>query len=135
MRLVTDTNTHVSGFGWQGAPALVIDAVLDGHVLLITSQALLDELARVLHYPKLAHVFPEPDRIVALVRAIADPAYPTEQLTVVADDPDNRVLEAAAAGQADAIVTGDHELLALHTFRDISILTATDFLSRLADKP
>lgn len=114
MRVVADTNTLVSGFGWHGAPAGVVDAI-----------------TRVLRYPKLASVFPDPDRIVGLVRAVADTVQPTSRLAIVADEPDNRVLEAATDGQADAIVTGDRELLNLRTFRDISVLTAADLLSSL----
>lgn len=122
--LVIDTNTLVSGFGWGGPPGAVVDAVLDGRAGVLLSSPLREELTRVLHYPKLARVFPEPDRLVALLAAIAEPVEPTERLSVVADEPDNRVLEAAAAGQADLIVTGDAGLLELVTFRGIRIVTA-----------
>lgn len=110
LRLVIDTNTLVSGFGWSGPPAAVVDAVLA-------------ELARVLRYSKFAGVFPDPDRILALLTAIAEPVEPGERFAVVADEPDNRVLEAAVSGQADLIVTGDSDLLQLREFRGIRILT------------
>ena len=54
MRIVADTNTLVSGFGWDGPPGQVVDTVLSGQVTLVISPALLGELARVLAYPKLA---------------------------------------------------------------------------------
>ena len=47
---------------------------------------------------------------------------------MVADDPDNRILECAVAGHADAIVTGDRALLALGTFRNIRLLTPARYL-------
>ncbi len=107
IRVVADTNTLVSGFGWRGPPAAVVDAVLAGHLTLITSPPLLDELTRVLRYPKLAGVFPDPDAIVNLIGTVAETVHPSTRLAVVTDEPDNRVLEAAATGRADAIVTGD----------------------------
>jgi putative PIN family toxin of toxin-antitoxin system len=55
-RAVLDTNVLVSGLGWSGPPAAILDAVSDGSMVLITSAPLLDELRRVLAYPKLAKV-------------------------------------------------------------------------------
>ena len=56
MRIVADTNTLVSGFGWGGPPGQVVDTVLSGQVTLVISPALLGELARVLAYPKLTAI-------------------------------------------------------------------------------
>lgn len=44
MRIVADTNTLVSGFGWGGAPGQVVDTVLSGQVTLVISPALLASL-------------------------------------------------------------------------------------------
>jgi putative PIN family toxin of toxin-antitoxin system len=133
IRAVIDTNMLVSGFGWHGAPSEVVDAVFAARVGLIMSPPLRDELARVLRYSKLVTVFPEPERITARVFAIAEPVEPTERFAVLADEADNRVLEAAAASEADVILTGDRRLRELGTFRGIDILTAVEFLSRLAE--
>jgi uncharacterized protein len=96
MRIVADTNTLVSGLGWGGPPGQVVDAVLSGQATLVISPALLGELARVLAYPKLAAVFDDPAALVAAVAETADTVDPAERVTVLADEPDNRVLEAAA---------------------------------------
>jgi putative PIN family toxin of toxin-antitoxin system len=133
IRAVIDTNTLVSGFGWRGAPSEVVDAVLAARVSLILSPALHDELARVLRYPKLAAVFPEPESITGRVAAIAEPVEPTERIDVLADEADNRVLEAASEGEADVIITGDRALRELGVFRGTDILSAAEFLDRLAD--
>ena len=81
--------------------------MLTGQVTLVISPALLGELARLLAYPKLAAVFDDPAVLVAAVTEAADTVDPAEHVTVLADEPGNRVLEAAAAGRADLIVTGD----------------------------
>ena len=110
--VVLDTNTLVSGLGWPGAPSVLVDAVLAGELVLLSSPPLLDELEQVLAYPKLVHVFNDPAGVTALVRSIADVVEPTSTLTAVADEPDNRVLEAAVEAGVHAAVTGDAELLA-----------------------
>jgi predicted nucleic acid-binding protein len=57
---------------------------------------------------------------------------PEFELTDCADPDDNRILEAAVAGRADCVVSGDKKhLLRMRTFRGIEIMTASDFLQRL----
>jgi putative PIN family toxin of toxin-antitoxin system len=45
------------------------------------------------------------------------------------DEDDNKFLDLAVDGRADLIVTGDDDLLALHPFRGIRILTPQQFLA------
>lgn len=128
-QVVLDTNVLVSGLGWSGPPAAIVDSVAAGEVILVTSSTLLVELRRVLGYPKLAKVFANPDSICDLVRAVGVEVKPSVTLNVVADDPDNRVLEAAVEGAADYIVSGDNDLLRLGSFRDIPIVTPAAFVA------
>jgi putative PIN family toxin of toxin-antitoxin system len=121
--VVLDTNTLVSGFGWSGPPSVIVDAVLAGELLLVSSVALLDELDRVLRDPKLAAVFPDPAGIIERVRAIAEVVEPGTTLNIVADEPDNRILEAAAEARVDAIVSGDAGLLVLSSYDDIPVMS------------
>ena len=53
---------------------------------------------------------------------------PRQKLRVVKDDPDNRVLECALAGRADAIVTGDSALLELGEFRGVRVISLREYL-------
>lgn len=46
------------------------------------------------------------------------------------DPDDDHVLSCALGAQAQAIVTGDQDLLALHPFRGVEILAPADFLAR-----
>ena len=58
-----------------------------------------------------------------------------EALTVIDADPtDNMFLEAAAAGDAELIVSGDQHLLTLRAYRRTQIVSARDFLNRLRDE-
>lgn len=47
-RVVLDSNVIVSGFGWSGPPAKIVDAALEGRLALLTSEPLPAELRRVL---------------------------------------------------------------------------------------
>lgn len=54
---------------------------------------------------------------------------PTVILEVIKDDADdNRVLECAAAGEANYIVSGDRHLLTLSSYEGIPILTVRQFM-------
>lgn len=128
---VVDTNVLVSGIGWSGNPAKILDAAVGGEFILIATDELLDELRRVLAYPRLSRVIQDPD-IVEMIRYISVPVSPSNELHVITADPaDNRVLEAAQAGHADYIVSGNSHLLDLEEFENIPVVTPTAFLELL----
>jgi len=52
----------------------------------------------------------------------------SETITDCRDANDNKFLEVAVAGQAHAIISGDKDLLELHLYRGIEILTPRIFL-------
>ncbi|MDQ6725202.1 MAG: putative toxin-antitoxin system toxin component, PIN family [Actinomycetota bacterium] len=110
---------------------MVVDAVLAGQLMLVSSPSLLAELERVLAYPKLAAVFVDPAGIAGRIRTLAELVEPASTLAVLADEPDNRVLEAAVAARADAVVTGDSGLLALGDYEGIPIMRAAAFVEWL----
>lgn len=131
--VVLDTNVLVSGLLRPGSVPnqLVLQAVA-GRYLLLTSPALLAELDRVLRYSKLAVAFPDPSAVVAHIQRTAAVVVPVERLTAAMDEADNHVLEAAVAGRADAIVTGDRGLLAVGSnYAGIPLLTPRQFADLL----
>lgn len=56
---------------------------------------------------------------------------PTRRITACRDSNDNMVLEAAVAGSADVIVSGDEDLLVLHPFEGIDIIGPAAFIRRI----
>ena len=131
IRAVLDTNTIVSGVGWGGPPAAVLDAALAGHFELVTSPDLLDELRRVLAYPKLQAVIGDADEFIDLLALAAIVVTPTQTVELVRDPDDDRLIEAALAAHADVIVTGDQDLLTLERVDQIRILTPRQLLETL----
>ena len=136
--IVVDTNVVISRvIAPRGPVAAVFGLIGQGVVRLVVSEAILSEVARTLHKPQVAkrqtlseeHL----DEIVARIRAIAAVVAPTEQIAAVKDDlSDDKFIEAAVAGGAQYIVTGDKHLLALGSYQGIQILTPAMFV-RLFD--
>lgn len=127
MRAVIDTNVLLSGLLWHGAPHALLQAVRDGSLILVSSPALLAELERVIHRPKfdaiLARSATSRDRSLAEVRQLAEIVEPAPLPQPVCRDPDDdAVLALALAAQADLIVSGDDDLLALGTYQGIPIV-------------
>jgi len=52
----------------------------------------------------------------------------TEILQECRDPKDDKVLELALNGKARYIISGDRDLLVLHSFRDVLVVTADEFL-------
>lgn len=133
MKVVLDTNTIVSGIGWDGPPRRVLLALRDGRHSLVISPDLLVELTRVLGYSKLRPVAAHPLLRIVL-EWLHQPDHiviPKERINIIrADSQDNLVLEAAVAGKVDAIVSGDRDLPAVGQFQNIPIVTAREFTAR-----
>jgi putative PIN family toxin of toxin-antitoxin system len=136
VRLVLDTNVVVSALLWGGAPERLIDLAGEGTIELVTSAALLAELAELLNRPKLAaklaHDGQSAEEIVARYREVAEPIEAPDIEEVRLRDPDDAaVLACAIAAHAEAIVSGDKDLQSLGSYQDIPILSPAQCLQRL----
>jgi putative PIN family toxin of toxin-antitoxin system len=137
MRLVVDTNTVISGSLWQGPPARLLSAVFAGRARMFCSLPLLLELRETLQNPKfmprLSFLGQNPESLVENLRAACHEAVPAqvEPPDGLHDLDDLHVLACAVSAQADAIVTGDNDLLSLSSFQGIPIINASEALRRL----
>jgi putative PIN family toxin of toxin-antitoxin system len=138
VRIVLDTNVVISALLWRGTPHRLREAIgASADVQIFTSPVLLAELADVLSRPiaakRLALIGQGRRELLADYALAADVVMPIATPAVIAGDPDdNHVLAAAVAAKADVIVSGDRHLLALGTYQGIRILTPADALSALA---
>lgn len=97
----------------------------------MTSPVLLEEFRRVL-FEKLGFEEAASEAAVETVASHSEMVIPKTALHVVQADPeDDRVLEFASEGKADAVVTGDRRLLALKEYEGMAIVSPKDFLERL----
>ena len=101
--------------------------IIDGVDELVISKAIVDELLGVLAR-KFSKDADELARVAVFLTDVAEVARPRKKLRVLADEPDNRILECALTGKADAVVTGDSARLKLKTFRGIRLISLRDYL-------
>jgi uncharacterized protein len=64
-----------------------------------------------------------------LLAEMAEMVKPTRKVVVFKDDPDNRVLECAEAGEAEYIVTGDKVMLQLKLYKNIRLISLRKYLT------
>lgn len=136
MKVVSDTNILISAFIFPGgAPEAPHRAAIEGRIELVTSLPLLAEFGRVL-VEKFGWQAGRAEEAVAHVIRLGLVADPKDRVGQIAADPDDdRVLEAAAAMNAAAIVSGDRHLLRLKAWRGIPIRTAADLIGELEASP
>ena len=136
-RLVLDTNVWVSAIlNPRGKPALILKLALRGVVELVISRAMIEEMNKVLHYPKLIKLLKKNrvsvEEIEAFIKNIDTIAEITKGelvLEVIKEDPtDNIILACAVEGGADFIISGDSHLLKLANFEEIEIVAPATFL-------
>jgi putative PIN family toxin of toxin-antitoxin system len=138
LRAVVDTNILVRAvIKPLGSVGPVLRRLRDGTYVLLYSEPLLTELVDVLNRPRIRDKYSlTPDDIetvVALVLLRGEGIVPTRRIDICRDPKDNMLLEAAADGNADVIVSGDKDLLDLEAFEEIPIVGPADFLARLGE--
>ena len=134
MRIVVDTNVFISAVLFpQSIPSRAVELAVDVADRLFSWETIA-ELKDVLHRPKFDRYLVKYKRIAFFRRVIKD-AIVIDQVTPLAicrDPDDDKFLSLAVAGKADAIITGDADLLALHPFRGVAILTPQQFVEQFA---
>jgi putative PIN family toxin of toxin-antitoxin system len=130
LKIVFDTNILVAALvfpGGRGEAAL--RRVIEEHDQLVISKPILDELLGVLAR-KFSRDPEELAHVAVFLANVAISVKPRRRLRVVKDDPDNRILECALEGRAEAIVTGDHALLALREYKGVRVISLRDYLEQ-----
>lgn len=133
MRFVLDTNVLFAAFLTHGVCAgLYEECLLQAD--LVVSDFILKELTdRLIHKGRFSHTDAH-----AVIQAIRKDGHlvapPPLAKPVCRDADDDWVLATAVAGHADAIVTGDQDLLILKNHAGIRIVTPRDALALLHTK-
>lgn len=131
-RIIVDTNVFISAIILPlSIPRQAVDRALDRGVLLF-SQATMSELADVLFRPRLDRFGGREDRqrFLSQIGSTAEFVPIIHVVRECRDPKDDKFLEVALNGTADVIITGDADLLALHPWREIEIVTPAAYIER-----
>ena len=127
---VFDTNSLISA---HLLPSSVSRKAFDKALekgILVHSKETFSEFVEVFTRPKFDKYISIEDRLhtISLLELKSQLIEVTVPVLACRDSKDDKFLALALAIKADAIVTGDQDLLVLHPFRDIDILTPGGFL-------
>jgi putative PIN family toxin of toxin-antitoxin system len=128
VRVVFDTNIFISAFAISGSLAeRAILKVIEGGDILVISKEIIDEVLSVLSL-KFSHDREAVSHVAVILSELGELVKPTRKISIFKDDPDNRILECAIYGKADALVTGDKEMLRLREYSGIKIISLKEYL-------
>ena len=132
-RVVVDTNVFVSRLlRFHSTPGRAAEKAIHHAVLLVSPQTM-SELSDVLAQAKFDRYVTIEQRL-QFIRLIAHTAefVPIIQPVRECRDPkDDKFLEVALNGRADAIVTGDADLLGMNPWRGVEVLSPAHFLGKV----
>lgn len=128
--VVLDTNILISALLFTGHASKIIPLLKNKQIELIISKEILQEYIRVLSYPKFSLIEEEIKLIInEYILPFAKVAKPYKLDKSYCSDPDDeKFLACAKSAEADAIVSGDNDLLDLKHFKNIPIMSLADFL-------
>ena len=134
-RCVVDTNVLISALLQpSGRTGEALGAIRTAGGVLIFSDQTFAELASRLARSKFDRYVDQVVRqqFLSELAAVAEWVAMAGVLRACRDPDDDKFLETAISGEADCIVTGDGDLLALDPFEGVPILTPRDFLRAVA---
>ncbi len=134
MRVVIDTSVVISSLLQPEGNSRRAFVVALWDCSPIMSLQTLGELLAVVQRPKFKHKIDANDlmEILDLIATKSENIMVTSALAVCRDSKDDMFLNLAIDGKADILLTRDPDLLVLHPFRNISIVSPTDFLKRIS---
>ena len=135
MRIVLDTNVLVSAFlKPRSAPARILRLVIQGDLEIVINEDVLSEYSEVLARPKFKLDQERIRTVIDLIRStgISSPLLPPSfHLPDPADEP---FLEAALAGRADVLITGNKKHFPKRLCKGVKIANPAEFLKELANR-
>jgi len=139
LRVVLDTQVLLRGAvaRTESLTSKIYDAWREGRLTLLLSEPIAAEVEEVLLRPEVLqklHLNPiEARALVTLVRRRALFVTPVTPIRQSRDPADDKFLECAVAGEADYIVSADHDLLSLTEVQGIPVLDVPTFWRKLVE--
>lgn len=139
MRAAVDTNILIRALiKPRGTVGPVLTQLAEGKYVIVYSEPMLDELIAKLVLPRIRNKYaiddPAIETTVALLALRGELVYPTRRVKVCRDPHDDMLIEAALAGNATYVVTGDEDLLVLKKYATVRMVTPRAFLAALQNR-
>jgi putative PIN family toxin of toxin-antitoxin system len=136
VRAVIDTNVLLRALiKPTGSVGPIISRLRDGDYTIVYSIPLIDELTEKMALPRIRHKYQiqqsDMEAILALIAMRGELVQPVRKVKVCRDPGDDMVIEAALAGEAEYVVTGDKDLLVLKRSETVLFVTPRTFLAAL----
>jgi len=129
-KFIVDTNTLISAFlVINSLPYAALAKAQTTGILLFSEETFL-EFELVLLRNKFDRYFSKEERLQIIERLYLESVFIpiTSDLKICRDVKDDKFLNLAVDSIASCIITGDRDLLVLHPFGNVPILTPTDFV-------
>jgi len=137
MKVVLDTNVWLSAIFWKGESYKIIKILEKKNVKIINSEEILNEIIEVLNKESKFQKFIK-DRKLAIEELLRTVVFmsliikPQSKLNVITEHlEDNKILEVAVDGRANYLISYDNHLLKLRKYKNIKILTPSEFLKEI----
>lgn len=128
-KVILDTNILISALGWDGNERRIFKKFLDKEFDVLVSPKQLEEIKRVMGYPKLKFSEQQKSEFLTILSESTITHCTSITLNIIKEDPDdNMLLELAFETDADYLVSGDSHLLKIKRFMNTKIVTASEFL-------
>jgi hypothetical protein len=128
-RVILDTNLWIS-FLITNDFAKLDKLLFSDKCSLLFSEELLEEFLTVARRPKFRRFFSQNnlEELLEIIEEYAEFVDVKTEVSVCRDRKDNFLLSLSQDGQADYLITGDQDLLALNKFGTTTITTISNFL-------
>ena len=130
-RVILDTNLLISFLISQKLDSIDY-LLLQGKIVLLFSNELIEEFITVASRPKFKKYFSNEDirKLLTFFDSYGELISISSSITICRDDKDNFLLNLAVDGKADFLVTGDDDLLCLGKIENIPIMTINQLISK-----
>lgn len=131
--IVPDTNVFISGATIsQSPPSQILELWRTNDIQIATSLPILDEIRRVLEYPRVRKLTKMNSTEIRLfISSLLKGALVvsgTTPVSVCEDPDDNKFFACAVEAQADYIVSGDPHILKIPSYKGVQTITPRDFI-------
>lgn len=133
-RVVLDTNIFISALLFAGRASSLVPLWRKGRIIPLISKEIVQEYLRVLSYPKFSLTEKEIHTLLnGEILLFSEAIQITTPFPPTCRDPaDDHFLACAVAGKADALVTGDQDLLVLKKTGRSPIVSLDSFLKKVS---